>query len=62
MPMPFADLEIAYEQLAVAIDRAGPRHEALFLAKLVLLLVQKSGDLAGFSADVATALKDLPKE
>lgn len=61
MPMPFADLEIAYEQLAEAIDTATPANEALFLAKLVMLQAQKSGDLAGFSADVATALKDLPQ-
>lgn len=40
-PMPFADFEIAYEELARAIDRAGPEGEALFLTKLVLTLASK---------------------
>ena len=61
-PMPFADLEQAYEALALAIDQAGPRNEALFLAKLALVLGHRLNDLDAFKAAVATALQDIPAE
>lgn len=57
--MPFADLEVAYETLAEAIDRAGG-DEALFLTKLVMLLAQSGGDLTHFQEAVAIAEQDLP--
>jgi hypothetical protein len=43
--MPFAELEEVYELLADGIDRAGPRHETLFLARLAMLLAHRLGDL-----------------
>ena len=39
--MPSEDFEAAYETLAVAIDSAGPEHEALFLTRLALLLATR---------------------
>jgi hypothetical protein len=57
--LPFADLETAYETLAQAIDRAGPEKEALFLARLALVLAHEGGDLALFRRAVATALEDM---
>jgi hypothetical protein len=43
--MPFEDLERIYEALALAIDHVGPDQETLMLAKLVLFLAQRSGDV-----------------
>ena len=37
-------LERIYDQLAEAVDRAGPEKESLFLSKLWLLLAQQVGD------------------
>jgi hypothetical protein len=59
-PMPFQDLEQAYETLAAAIDRAGPANEALFLAKLALVLAHRLGDIESFQTSVTTALAGLP--
>lgn len=42
--MPFSDLEEVYELLADGIDRAGPQREAVFLAKLAMLLAHRLGD------------------
>lgn len=58
--LPFADLEAAYERLAEALDVAGPANEALFLTKLALLQVQRSGNLPAFLSAVDAALRDLP--
>jgi hypothetical protein len=44
-PASFEGLEQAYDQIAVAIDRAGPANEALFLAKLVLALAHQLDDV-----------------
>ncbi len=57
--MPFDALESAYETLATAIDSAGEQKEALFLARLALLLAHELGDVAAFRQAVATALEDL---
>jgi hypothetical protein len=57
----FDDLERAYEALAVAIDQAGPQHEAVFLAKLALVLAERLRSAADFDACVAAALRDLPQ-
>ena len=59
--MAFADLDVAYEELAQAIDRVGPKNEALFLTKLVLMLAQQSGDLDGFCKALNVAIQDLPE-
>jgi hypothetical protein len=57
--MPFEDLEAAYETLATAIDSAGPRHEALFLTRLALVLGHELGDIAAFKNAISTALEGL---
>jgi hypothetical protein len=58
-PMPFEDLETAYEALATAIDSAGPEHEALFLTRLALLLGHELGDIAAFRTAIGSALEGL---
>ena len=57
--MPFDDLEVDYETLATAIDSAGEQKEALFLARLALVLAHELGDIAAFRRAVATALEDI---
>jgi hypothetical protein len=59
--MPFEDLEIAYEILARAIDAAGPDKEALFLARLALVLAHETGNISLFQQAVATALEDMAR-
>lgn len=54
--LPFPDLETAYEVLAEAIDTAGPDREAVFLARLALVLAHETGDLALFRRAVQAAL------
>ena len=49
-------LERMYEALAVAIDRAGPEKEALFLTRLALTLGQALGNADAFEAALAVAL------
>ena len=58
-PMPFEDLETAYETLATAIDSAGEAREALFLTRLALLLGHELGDIALFQNAIRTALEGL---
>jgi hypothetical protein len=57
----FDDLERAYETLAVAIDQAGPEHEAVFLAKLALALAERLKSPTEFEACITIALADLAK-
>jgi hypothetical protein len=57
--MPFEDLESAYETLALAIDTAGAQREALFLARLVLLLGHEVGDITRFRNAIEAALAGL---
>lgn len=52
-------LEVIWERLAEAIDRAGPERESLFLAKLAILLANALGDRARGEALIAMALEDL---
>ena len=54
-----AGLEKVYDNLAVAIDQAGPEKSELFLVKLALLNAQALGDAAIFETSIAVALKDL---
>jgi hypothetical protein len=58
-PMPFEDIESAYETLATAIDSAGPEREALFLTRLALLLSHELGDIATFRSAIQAALVGL---
>lgn len=41
-----AELEEAYDLIAEAIDKAGPKNESLFLAKLCLALANGARDVA----------------
>ena len=54
-----AGLETAYDQLALAIDAAGPDKSELFLVKLALLAAQQMGDAPTFVDLIARAQKDL---
>ncbi len=52
-------VERLWEQLAEAIAAAGPGREALFLAKLALLLAREVGDAERVAAAIGVALRDL---
>ncbi len=54
-----AGLESAYDQLAMAIDAAGPEKSELFLVKLGLLAAQALGDAPGFIDLIERAQKNL---
>ncbi len=54
-----AGLETAYDQLALAIDAAGPEKSELFLVKLALLAAQQMGDAPTFVNLIERAQKDL---
>ena len=54
-----AGLETAYDQLAMAIDAAGPEKSELFLVKLALLAAQALGDAPAFVDLIERAQKDL---
>lgn len=58
-PMDLEALEIWWEALAGGMDRAGPEHETLFLAKLALLLGREVGDKDACLRLIETALEDL---
>jgi hypothetical protein len=57
--MDASEIEALWEALAEAVDQAGPEREALFLAKLTLLLGREVGDLNRVLALLAVALRDL---
>lgn len=57
--MTHTDLEALYSALALKIDAVGPTKSELFLAKLVLLLAQRNGDLAQVQASIDDAAKSL---
>ncbi len=42
--LPFADLEVCYDELADALDTVAPDEREVFLAKLVLCLAHDLGD------------------
>lgn len=54
-----AGLEQVYDQLATAIDQAGPGKAELFLVKLALLNAQALGDAERFGRHLQAALQDL---
>ena len=56
-----AGLETAYDQLATAIDAAGPEKSELFLVKLALLAAQALGDSPSFVDLIERAQKDLSR-
>ncbi|HEY7377213.1 MAG TPA: hypothetical protein VH542_00865 [Steroidobacteraceae bacterium] len=58
-PLPEADLEQAYDLIAAAIDRAGREYEALFLAKLCLVLGTQLDSLETIVRAIRTAEQDL---
>lgn len=58
-PMDLEALEVWWEALAGGMDRAGPEHETLFLAKLALLLGREIGDTTTCLSLIDTALEDL---
>lgn len=52
-------LERVYDQLAEAVDQAGPDKEVLFLSKLCLLLAQQLGDEETIKECIDISGKDL---
>ena len=54
-----AGLEQVYDQLATAIDQAGPEKSELFLVKLALLNAKALGQPEIFENQIVLALKDL---
>ena len=52
-------LETVYDQLALAIDAAGPEKSKLFLVKLALLTAQALGNAPSFVDLIQRAQKDL---
>lgn len=54
-----AGLETVYDQLASAIDQAGPGKTELLLVKLALLNAQALGDAGIFAEHLQAALQDL---
>lgn len=54
-----AGLEQVYDQLATAIDQAGPEKAELFLVKLALLNANALANADVFGAHVQAALQDL---
>lgn len=53
------ELEALYDQLAEAIDAAGPERSELMLTKLVLLLAQDLGDAPRVATLIHSAGTDL---
>lgn len=58
--LPDAARDRLYAHCANAITTAGPAREALFLARLALLLCEAVGDEARCRAAIDAALRDLP--
>lgn len=54
----FEQLETLYDELATAIDRAGPEQESVFLAKLVLAMAQAFGQAERISALIQDCLEE----
>ena len=57
--LPIGELETVYDELARAIDQAGPERSELFLVKLALLQAQALGSAEAFRAQLQAALRDL---
>lgn len=59
-PLPAEARDRLYAACAHAITEAGPAREALFLARLALLLMEQVGDEARCRQALDEALRDLP--
>lgn len=57
--LPVGDLEAVYDELARAIDAAGPDRSELLLVKLALLNAQALGSEEVFRRQIEVALRDL---
>lgn len=57
--LPPSDLEGVWEAMALAIDRAGPERDRLFLAKLAILLANALGDGVEVERLFNAALEDV---
>lgn len=57
-----AELEMAYERLARAIDEVGQQRESEFLTKLALVLANRCGDLEKVNEAIDIAKQDLAEE
>lgn len=57
--LPISELEAVYDELARAIDQAGPERAELLLVKLALLQAQAGGSAEAFRAHLQAALRDL---
>ena len=60
--MRFEEMEIVYDGLASAIDKAGSGKEAIFLAKLSLVLAHRIGSIETFNTCLEIAQQDLDIE
>lgn len=58
-PLSVPGLEAVYDQLAAAIDQAGPDKAELFLVKLALLNANALADADIFGMHIQSALRDL---
>lgn len=54
----FPELERLYDELATAIDAAGPEQESIFLTKLVLSMAQSFGQGDRTSALIQACLRE----
>lgn len=52
-------MEMLWERLAAAIDKAGPEQDRLMLAKLALLLAEALGDAERAAASIEAAGENL---
>ena len=59
MPLSIADLESVYDDLAQALDEAGPARSELLLVKLALLNAQALGSAGVFRGHLRAAMQDL---
>ena len=54
----FDQLETLYDELATAIDQAGPQRESVFLSKLVLCMAHEWGQGNRISALIGQCLNE----
>lgn len=59
--LPPADRDRLYAELANAISSAGEDRESLFLARLVLLLIERVADAEAAGDAIREALRELPQ-
>lgn len=61
MSLKFSDLEVFYEEMAHALDTVHETDREVFLCKLVLLIIQETGDLSGALEKIKSAQNQLAK-